>query len=69
MADLLTIIKMFLDSNDTKDLSDLLSLIRKVGIPKEIEKQLLNERQRNNLKMVKLWKKMREKHINFSKEI
>ncbi|MBA2368117.1 MAG: hypothetical protein H0V82_03730 [Candidatus Protochlamydia sp.] len=54
-ADLVSIYLLKLNSFREKDLFDILGLARKLGIPKEIERVLLNSTQKDNLDIVKLW--------------
>lgn len=61
VIDIKTLFKMKLDSNRQRDLFDLLSLALVVGIPVDLEEELLNETQRRNLEAIKLWIKFRSK--------
>jgi len=55
VADICSLFILKLNSSREKDLLDLLSLSRKVGIPKELKKHTLNEIQRENLSLLQLW--------------
>src|SRR5262249_36510929 len=59
VADLQTVFVMKLNSDRGKDISDLLSLARRVGIPNNLEKEELNSTQVKNLELVKQWVKLR----------
>lgn len=58
VADLLTLFKLKLNSSREKDLADLMSLARRVGIPQEVDKHLWNDIQMKNLELLRLWAKL-----------
>lgn len=53
VADVSTLFKMKLNSNLSKDLYDLMCLTRRVGIPKNLEKESLSSLQVKNLEFLK----------------
>lgn len=55
LADVVSIFKMKLNSNRTKDLTDLVAIACRIGITKDLEKEPLNSTQKENLEAVKLW--------------
>lgn len=55
VADLRSIFELKLNSDREKDLTDLLVLARRLGIPKGLHQQPLNQTQKDNLKLVTLW--------------
>lgn len=54
-ADLLSLFLLKLNSPRPKDFTDLLLLAKKVGIPKDLERQRLDDQQRENLELIRLW--------------
>lgn len=54
VADVMSIFLMKLNSFREKDSLDLLILARKLGIPKNIERQSLNSTQKENLSLLKI---------------
>ncbi|MCE5315908.1 MAG: hypothetical protein LLG04_00915 [Parachlamydia sp.] len=59
VTDVQTIFKMKLNSDWEKDLAELMTLTRKVGIPNDIDNKLWNSIQRKNLNILKFWAKLR----------
>lgn len=59
VADILTLFKMKLNTNYENDALELITLIRKFGYPKNIEQHLWSETQFKNLKLIKMWTKLR----------
>jgi hypothetical protein len=55
IADVLSLFIMKLNSFREKDMTDLLTLSLKLGIPNELERQALNHTQRENLSLLKMW--------------
>jgi hypothetical protein len=55
VADVLSVFLLKLNTYRNKDLQDLINLALKIGIPKEIERQVLNPTQKDNLTIIKLW--------------
>lgn len=53
VADLLTLFKMKLNSDRVKDMSELVTLIRKVGFPDNLESQLWSANQVKRLELIK----------------
>lgn len=56
VADVVSIFLMKLNSYRDKDLTDLVLLARKVGIPKSLRTGRLSREQRDNLNLVEIWK-------------
>lgn len=59
VADVPTIFKMKLNSDWDKDLAELMTLARKVGIPKDIKDCLWSDRQKKNMEILIFWAKLR----------
>lgn len=55
VADIVSLYVLKLNSFREKDLLDLIALARKVGIPKELSQRPLNNTQKDNLSILKLW--------------
>ena len=55
VADIASLFLLKLNSMREKDLTDLVELAQKVGIPKTLKNQSLNEVQKENLQLVRLW--------------
>ena len=55
IADLVSVFLMKLNSHREKDLFDLVRLVKKVGIPKELKRQPLNRAQKDTLSLIELW--------------
>lgn len=55
IAALRSIFELKLNSDREKDLTDLLILARRIGIPNDLQQQPLNQTQRENLNLVNLW--------------
>lgn len=62
LADVPTIFKINLNSDQERDLLDLLNLACKVGIPTDLDALLWNPQQKKRLELVKLWLKNRRNH-------
>jgi hypothetical protein len=61
VADVTTLFKMKLKSNNTFDLYQLMCLVRKFDLPKELNNMSLNKQEENNLDFLKRWKILRPK--------
>lgn len=59
VASLRSIFRLKLNSEFTNDLSEILSLMRRVGLPSNLEKDLRTEIQWKNFEMIKHWAKLR----------
>ncbi|NGX42223.1 MAG: hypothetical protein K940chlam7_00500 [Chlamydiae bacterium] len=55
VADLASIFVMKLNSDRVQDLTDLVNLAKKRGIPKDLARKKLNEQQKENLESIKIW--------------
>lgn len=63
IADVASLFQLKLNSFREKDLTDLVALARKVGIPREIYRFKLNKTQQDNLTLVDLWIKSRPRDV------
>lgn len=60
IADVQTIFLIKLNSTEERDLLDLLMLVSRQGIPKDLDKCLWTARQKKNLEFIKLWMKNKQ---------
>jgi hypothetical protein len=61
LASLSSVFKINLNSEYSNDLSEILTLVRRIGIPEGIEENLRTATQKKNFQMLKHWEKLRLK--------
>lgn len=64
VADMQTLFLIKLNSDQERDLLDLLTLARRKNIPENLDKHLWTSTQRKNLDFIKLWIKGRQTHLS-----